>query len=118
MSSDGSDEMARLSHDLTRAGIVGQVKAGRVMRKALTDIQSHAQAAAPVDTGFLRSSISTSYHAEGATVTGEVGPTANYGRYVEEGTIHNRAQPYLRPATDAVLPSYDAAMSQIIDGIL
>ena len=42
----------------------------------------------------------------------------NYGGYVERGTSRMSAQPYLRPATDAVLPGYEQALGQITDGIL
>ncbi len=36
-----------------------------------------------------------------------------YGAWVENGTSKMQAQPYLRPATDAVLPGYEAALRQI-----
>lgn len=114
----GADDMQALSHDLTRVGVTGVVRAGTVLRKAVTDIQGRAQTLAPVDTGNLRGSITSEVGRDGAAIRGEVGPTANYGRYVEEGTSRQRPQPYLRPATDAVLPSYDAALEQITDGLL
>lgn len=91
-------------------------------------IQRQAQINAPVDTGALRNSIYTrignkpdGYSAMAAEVTslnsgatlGElpepenattayVGPSVEYGVYVELGTSKRGAQPYLGPAVDAV----------------
>lgn len=118
MSDDGSAEMMRLSVDLGNAGARVGARAGQALVKAAHDIQAGAQTRSPVDTGYLRSSISTSVTGSGGTVTAEIGPTANYGGYVENGTSQQRAQPYLRPATDAVLPGYEAALEQITGDIL
>lgn len=109
----GADDMRRLATDLTATGLTVGVRAGRALEKAAHDIQAGAQARAPVDTGFLRSSISTDITGSTGQVRAEVGPTANYGGFVENGTSSQRAQPYLRPATDAVLPGYEAALDQI-----
>lgn len=113
MATDGSDEMNRLAADLGAAGPRVGARAGQVMAKALGDIQAGAQNRAPVDTGALRNSITHEYRRGGGTLRGEVGPTVNYGGYVERGTSRTRAQPYLRPATDAVLPGYEAALGQL-----
>ena len=90
------------------AGMEG--KAGRIVRKAALDIQAHAQNRAPVQTGTLRASIRVQ----------QVGPTharvvvgADYGLYVEMGTRHTRAQPYLGPAVTAVKGSFLAAMRKV-----
>lgn len=111
--SDGSDDMMRLAHDLTRTSVTVTNRAADAMVKALTDIKGRAQAIAPVDTGALRNSVTTDTSRQGGTLRGEVGPTVNYGGFVENGTSRQRAQPYLRPATDAVVPGYQAALEQI-----
>lgn len=113
MSSDGSTEMGRLAAGLAAAGPMAGARAGQAMEKALAGIQAGAQNRAPVDTGALRNSISREYTRGGHVLRGEVGPTVAYARYVEQGTSRMRAQPYLRPATDAVLPGYEAALGQI-----
>ena len=113
MSTDGSEEMGRLAADLSTAGVRASVRAGRAMGKALNDISAGAKNRAPVDTGALKNSISTEIQNRGDTIRGEVGPTVHYGGFVENGTSRMRAQPYLRPATDAVLPGYQAALEQI-----
>lgn len=111
--SDGSVEMFRLAADLGTAGATVAVRAGAAMGKALGDISAGAKNRAPVDTGALKNSISTEMQRKGGTLRGEVGPTVHYGHYVELGTSQNRAQPYLRPATDAVIPGYEAALGQL-----
>lgn len=54
------------------------------VRKVGYDMQVAAQRYCPVDTGFLRASISSDF--TGLAVT--VGPTAEYGGYVELGVPH------------------------------
>lgn len=115
---DGSEEMAKIAAELAALPAEVLPKARDAMKKALNDIQARAQGIVPVDTGYLKSSISTSTEGNGAYARGEVGPTANYGAYVELGTSRMRAQPYMRPATDAVVPSWVAAIEQIGGEIL
>lgn len=117
MADTSAQDLVRLAVDIERASVTVTARAGQVMGKALNDIQSGAANRAPVDTGALKSSISTSVQRRGATIRGEVGPTVRYAGYVENGTIHMRAQPYLRPATDAVLPGYHAAMAKMMGDI-
>lgn len=113
MANDGSTDMYRLAADLGAAPVTVAVRAGTMVGKALNDISAGAKNRAPVDTGALKNSISTEVHRDGNTIRGEVGPTVHYAGYVELGTSQNRAQPYLRPATDAVVPGYEAALGQL-----
>lgn len=118
MATDGSAEFLSMAADLTAAPIRVAARAGTVMTKALTDMEAGAKNRAPVDTGTLRNSINSEVQRRGNTIRGEVGPTVNYGGFVENGTSRTRAQPYLRPATDAVLPGYEAALGQLgVDAI-
>lgn len=76
--------------------------------KAAHDTVANAKMIAPVDTGNLRNSVS-------ATVIGlnaEVGPTANYGRYVEEGTSRMAPQAFMGPSFDRVVPDFVRALEQ------
>lgn len=89
-----------------------------VTRKAGNDIERTAKILAPVDTGYLRNSISTSVEGSGhaASITVEVGPTANYGAFVEDGTSRMAPQPYMGPATDRVVPLWQRALEAIATG--
>ena len=97
--------------DAYTADIEGLIKrmpdmVDRVVAKAALDTEAHAKVLVPVDTGNLKNSI-------GSTIEGphaEVGPTASYGEYVELGTSHTRAQPYMGPAVDTVAPQMVRAL--------
>lgn len=68
------------------------------------EIESRAKVQAPVDTGYLRNSIHTKITNGG--LTGIVHAAAEYAAYVEFGTRHQRAQPYMTPAFRAVEPKF------------
>lgn len=67
------------------------------LQAAVDEGVTYAQSVVPVDTGFLQSSI-------GGQVNGpeeaEIFATAEYAAYVEYGTIHMDAQPFLEPALE------------------
>ncbi len=113
MTTDGSSEFLAMAADLSAAPVRVAARAGTAMAKALGDIGAGAKNRAPVDTGTLRNSITSEVQRRGNTIRGEVGPTVNYGGFVEQGTSRMSAQPYLRPATDAVIPGYEAALGQL-----
>lgn len=115
-----ASELAALGRDLKAgAGRVG-AKTAVVVKKAAADIERGAKTRAAVDTGNLRSSISTTITGDGrhGTMTAEIGPTAEYGIFVELGTSRMGPQPFLGPAFDAALPGFTAAMAQLGGEIL
>ena len=57
----------------------------------------HAQSVVPVDTGALQDSI---YGQVNGPEEAEIGATEEYAAYVEYGTIHMDAQPYMEPALE------------------
>lgn len=108
----------------------------QVVRRTAFDIQSDAQSLAPRDTGFLANSLyvktskdSTYSQVEQPTKkdaslieeveappddqTAYVAVGANYGLYVELGTIHQAPQPYLTPAVEAGKEALEKAASAI-----
>lgn len=56
-----------------------------------------------VRTGRLRSSISTALGADAEGVYCDIGSNVEYAGFVELGTIHMKARPYLRPALPAAI---------------
>lgn len=93
-------ELNRLAADLGKLG--PEVTAGSrvIVQKACADTKRDGQAFAPVDTGFLRSSIGYETHDTKTGAWGEVGPTAEYGGYVEDGTSVMAPHAYMGPAFD------------------
>jgi HK97 gp10 family phage protein len=86
-------------------------RAAQAVAKAAHDIEGHAKAAAPIDTGFLASTIRA--RALGA-YEWEVAVGAHYGIYVELGTRFMAAQPYFAPAIERVRPSFEAAVRELV----
>lgn len=83
--------------------------------KAAFEIQAKAQALAPVKTGTLRRSIHTVMAANGQSAT--VGPSVEYAKFQEFGTRHHAARPFMRPAAEAVLPQFAAAVKRALGGL-
>lgn len=85
-------------------------RAEQVTAKAAHDIEAHATAGAPVDTGLLRNSIA----ARGQGLAWVVESPVDYSVYQEFGTSKMAAQPYMTPAAELVFPSFVAAMRSIV----
>lgn len=112
----GSDfsEIRRLAQDLSAAAESLVPRIGLAISKTTKDIEADAKILAPVDTGNLRNSISASYDHLGS----EIGPTAEYGLYVEEGTSRMAPQPYLGPAFDRRIGGLEDALTILASEIL
>jgi HK97 gp10 family phage protein len=96
-------EVYALAGDLKRAPAKVRARAETAVAVGGHRVLARMQVNTPVDTGNLKSS-------ESVDVDGlrfEVGPTADYGVYVELGTSRMAAEPYAGPAFD-----------QELDGIL
>lgn len=106
-------ELNKLTADMGKIGpqLVGAVRV--LVQKTCADTKTDAQAFAPVDTGFLRSSINYETHELKTGAWGEVGPTAEYGAYVEDGTSRMAPQAYMGPAFDRRAPEYVKACEEI-----
>lgn len=104
-----TSDVRRLSVDLGKAGVETTRKAGQVIRKSAHDIEARGKSLAPVDTGNLRNSITTTVNG----LSAEVGPTAAYAPFLEGGTRKMAARPFMGPAADQVEPAFMSAMEQI-----
>jgi len=104
----------RLAVDLGNAParVVPLVRA--VLEKSSADIERDAKLFAPVDTGNLRASISTTIKG----LSAEIGPTANYGGFVEFGGATRAPAAYLGPAYDRHAGAFADALGKVVGGIL
>ena len=77
---------------------VGMIRDATV--KATLDTQRVARERAPVDTGYLRSSIAVTVQpgSSAGALVGEVTAGADYAVWIENGTSRTRPQPFMRPA--------------------
>ncbi|HEY2086250.1 MAG TPA: HK97 gp10 family phage protein [Mycobacterium sp.] len=113
-------ELRGLEHDLGAGAAKVEKAAPLVVSKTAHDIEATAKIFVPVETGTLKGSISTDVHG----LEAEIGPTASYGRYVEDGTHNddgtqrNRPQPYMGPAADTHESTFEAALGKVAESIL
>lgn len=107
-------ELQVLKVDLEDSGVTAEEKAGAAVEKTAADIEADGKVFAPVDTGHLVGSISSDVDG----LSAEVGPTAEYGAYVEDGTSRAAPQPYMGPAADRRFPQFEDAIAQIGEDIL
>jgi HK97 gp10 family phage protein len=82
------------------------------VERAGRGIEAAGKGRCPVRTGTLQRSIHTVISAGGLTAT--VGPSVNYGIYVEFGTRHQGARPYMRPAAELVYPRFADAVNAVL----
>lgn len=102
-------ELRDLDRDLVKGAAKVEAAAPLVVKKVAFDVERDAKVFAPVDTGHLEGSISTSV--EG--LSAEIGPTASYGDFVEAGTSRMHAQPYMGPATEKNTPAFEEALEKL-----
>lgn len=74
------------------------------------DILSRSRTMVPVRTGNLKNSSGT----VNAPLTSVIYYSADYAYFVEGGTRKMAAQPYLRPAFEAVVPTVIAALRRVL----
>lgn len=89
------------------------VAVSAAVKKSAFDIQDTAQALAPVDTGYLAGSITSTIEKFYA----EIEPAAEYAAYVEFGTRKMEAQPFMRKSVDMHGPKFVAAIEEIMKGM-
>lgn len=85
------------------------------VKRATLDIEARATARTPVLTGTLRRSIASVF--ENGGLTGRVGPSVFYGKFIEFGTRRMGARPFMRPAAEAVLPRFAERVKAALRGL-
>lgn len=116
----GANDLAK---ELGRAGKDLPDLVKQITQKSALMLEAEAKRRAPVRTGRLKNSITTSQAGltRGELAAGqlaavyEVGPTVNYGAYVELGTRRMAPEPYLIPAADKIEPIFEQALEKAID---
>lgn len=81
------------------------------IRRAGFRVEGRAKVKAPIDTGFLRASIQTTTP---ETFAADVSVGAEYGVFVEFGTVNQSAQPFLTPAVEEERPVLDKRLAALI----
>lgn len=99
----------------------GQLRdnASKVVRKTALDILARAQAVVPVDTGYLKASLSVGnpnnvFEMKPGDLNAVVGTAVLYSVFVEYGTHRMAPRPYLIPSAEAMRPVFFAAMQHLL----
>lgn len=104
----GASEMG---HAISDAMKNGNSEIAEAVRKSTAKLQQREMQEVPVDTGFLKRSITMDISDNG--LTGTVEPTANYAAYVEYGTRYAHAQPYIRPSYEKTAKEFESEMKRL-----
>lgn len=110
MATGGSITVEVVYNKLPQISAAMRPKAEAIVAKVALDIQAGAQGRAPVRTGTLKNSIQAKRI---GPMHWEVWVGVDYGIYVEKGTRHMGAQPFLRPAVDGVRGAFLQAMRKV-----
>lgn len=111
-----SSDIRALSQSLGDGATRLESQARALVRGMTIELASRISGAAPVDTGFLRSSVD--YTMSNDRLTGIVGPTAHYAIYLENGTRFMSERPFVNPSADQTEERFYAGMEQIAARIL
>ncbi len=87
---------------------------GQVVRKTALDIEADAKQRAPKDTGFLAASIQADVSHADSDLAAEVAVGAEYGIFVELGTVTQAPQPFLTPAMEAERGEFERALGEVL----
>lgn len=115
---DDFAELNRLIFDMELVPRQAEPLVRVAVQKTSADIKRDGMIFAPVDTGFLEDSITYETYVDAGGVTGEIGPSAFYGEFVEKGTESMAPHAYMGPAFDRNAYKLDEAMGQIAGGFL
>lgn len=81
-------------------------------------VETYAKIRCPVDTGFLRNSITVD---EVTPMEAVIAPHTDYAEHVEFGTSRMAAQPYMRPALDEheseILQAVEATVAAFVESV-
>lgn len=89
-------------------------QAGKVVKNNTERLKASAKAKAPVDTGFLKNHITSSYPNR---LEGHVKSEAAYSGYQEYGTRFQTGTPHIRPALQEIEPQFKQDMTDVLKGV-
>src|SRR5687768_16628959 len=84
-----------------------------ILQKVTLIVEGRAKRGAPVKTGTLRRSITSRVE----TTRGYVGSNLEYAPFVEYGTRHMAAQPFLEPAIDDSRADIEGALKEFGEAV-
>ena len=104
----------RLTMAIRGASQKAMEQSSQVIRNNTERLKASAKAKAPVDTGFLKNHITSSYP---NSLEGHVKSEAAYSGYQEYGTRFQKGTPHIRPALQEVEPQFKQDMNNVLKGV-
>lgn len=104
----------RLTMAIRGASQKATEQSSQVIRNNTERLKASAQAKAPVDTGFLKNHITSSYPDR---LEGHVKSEAAYSGYQEYGTRFQTGKPFMRPSLKEVEPKFKKDMTDVLKGV-
>ena len=104
----------RLTMAIRGASQKAMEQSSQVIRNNTERLKASAKAKAPVDTGFLKNHITSSYPNR---LEGHVKSEAAYSGYQEYGTRFQTGTPHIRPALQEIEPLFKQDMNDVLKGV-
>ena len=104
----------RLTMAIRGASQKAMEQSSQVIRNNTERLKASAKAKAPVDTGFLKNHITSSYP---DSLEGHVKSEAAYSGYQEYGTRFQTGTPHIRPALREIEPQFKKDMTDVLKGV-
>lgn len=104
----------RLTMAIRGASPKAMEQSSQVIRNNTERLKASAKAKAPVDTGFLKNHITSSYPNR---FEGHVKSEAAYSGYQEYGTRFQTGTPHIRPALQEIEPQFKQDMDNVLKGV-
>lgn len=89
-------------------------QSSQVIRNNTEKLKASAKAKAPVDTGFLKNNITSSYPNR---LEGHIKSEAAYSGYQEYGTRFQTGTAHIRPALQEIEPQFKQDMTDVLKGV-
>lgn len=103
----------RLTMAIRGASQKAMEQSSQVIRNNTERLKASAKAKAPVDTGFLKNHITSSYPDR---LEGHDKSEAAYSGYHEYGTRFQTGTPHIRPALREIEPQFKQDMTDVLKG--
>jgi HK97 gp10 family phage protein len=116
MSAITQPDLRRLALGLAEFGPVAHAATRAIVRVAGQATYTNAKAAAPVLTGYLRSTVFVEYDSDGLGFS--AGATADYFEFVENGTATRAPNPFVRPAFEQAVQISEFAINTMLSRLL
>ena len=104
----------RLTMAIRGASPKAMEQSSQVIRNNTERLKASSKAKAPVDTGFLKNHITSSYPNR---LEGHVKSEAAYSGYQEYGTRFQTGTPHIRPALQEIEPQFKQDMNNVLKGV-